>query len=145
MQTDSVAVETGQAITIWTARAAAAVYTCGLLLLIRKAHRRARSAMTIALIAYLVHVFCAFEYFYEWSHAVALRETARQTSDLFGVNSGAGLYLNYLFTVLWAAHCILWWRRADASLPRGTLAIHLFLIFMVVNGTVVVWVLRAIR
>ena len=101
--------------------------------------------MTVALIVYIVHVCCAFEYFYAWSHAVAVRETARQTSDLFGVNSGAGLYLNYLFTVLWAAHAVLWWRRADGSLPHGTRAIHAFLIFMIVNATVVVWVLRAIR
>jgi hypothetical protein len=138
-------VDIGQSITIWTARVSAAVYLCALVLMTRGRPQNARLAMTAAAIAYLVHVCCAFQYFYAWSHAVALRETARQTDALFGVNWGGGLYLNYLFTALWVAHCARWWRRADGSLPEGSIAVHTFLVFMFVNATIVVWVLRAIQ
>ena len=131
--------------TIWTARVSAAVYLCALVLLIRGRPQSARSAMTVAAIMYLVHVCCAFQYFYSWSHAVALRETARQTEALFGVYWGGGLYLNYLFTILWGAHCAAWWRRARGSLPAGTIAVQTFLLFIFVNATIVVWVLRAIQ
>ena len=101
--------------------------------------------MSVGLILYLTHVWGAFEYFYHWSHTVAEIETARQTAALFRVNWNGGLYLNYLFTAVWIFYCISWWRRHDASLPRGSIAVHSFMLFMFVNATVVVWILRGIR
>ena len=55
-----------------------------------------------------MHVAAAFHYYYEWSHAVGLAETARQTEELTGMASGSGLYLNYLFTLVWLADGIYW-------------------------------------
>jgi hypothetical protein len=101
--------------------------------------------MSVSLVLYLIHVWGAFEYFYAWSHAVAEAETVRQTGDLFGVNWRGGLYLNYLFTGVWSAYCAVWWWRAEASLPRGTKPVQAFLLFMFVNATFVVWILRAFR
>lgn len=135
----------GKWMTIALARASAAAYVLALLLW---KTRGGRLVWTAGVVLYLAHVFCAFAYFYDWSHEIAYRETARQTLQLFGVNWGGGLYLNYAFTVLWTADCV--WRWAGLVSYRMRPAavssvIHGFLAFMFVNGTVVVWILRAIR
>ena len=96
---------------------------------------------TAGLVTYLLHVGFAFQFFYGWSHSTAYRETARQTEELFGVHWGGGLYLNYLFTILWSADCALSW-APSFSRRRLRVVIHAFLAFMVLNATVVVWVLR---
>ena len=132
--------ETGQALTIWTARAAAALYVVALVFLLRRQWAASRVTSTLGLVIYLVHVGFAFQFFYGWSHSTAYRETARQTEELFGVQWGGGLYLNYLFTILWSADCALSWR--SRSMMRARVVIHAFLAFMVLNATVVVWVLR---
>ena len=139
---------TGKALTIWAARTAALLYVCWILLLFRRQNTSSRIVSTLALAAYLLHVWCAFEYLYQWSHTVAYRETARQTAELFGVSWGGGLYLNYLFTAVWIADCAWvwlsphWWR---SRAPWVATALHVFLAFMWVNATLVVWLLRAAR
>ncbi len=138
--------EPGQALTIWTARVAAALYAIELTLMARHQWSRARAVATLAVSIYLLHVWAAFEFFYRWSHSFAYRETAKQTAELFGVDWGGGLYLNYLFSVVWLADCIWWWLHQD---PRRTMslrvsvAVHAFLVFMFVNATFVVWLMRA--
>ena len=130
--------------TVWTARASAVFYTCGVVLMLRGRWQYARFAWTLGLSAYLLHVWCAFEYFYHWSHTVAYRETARQTAELYGIRWGGGLYLNYLFTILWAADGVVswlgpeWWQRRSV----WSIAVNVFLGFMFVNATIVVWLLR---
>jgi hypothetical protein len=124
--------------TVWTARVAALLYVCALVWMAQGQWARARWASTIGVVVYLAHVWCAFAFSYEWSHAVAYRETARVAGELFGVAWGGGLWLNYLFTVVWVGD-VLWWR------PRVRWWAHGFLAFMVVNGTLVVWVARAVR
>jgi hypothetical protein len=138
----------GQALTIWTARAAGLLYICWVVLTLGRQQRRARLASTAALLVYLVHVWCAFEYFYGWSHATAYRETARQTAGLFGIDWGGGLYLNYLFTAIWSVDCAASWLTPDlwnAQPAWIRLSVHAFLAFMWVNATAVVWLLRAVR
>ena len=51
--------------------------------------------------AFIGHVACAFHFHHQWSHAVAYGDTARQTAEFTGWNWGGGLYLNYLFAVVW--------------------------------------------
>lgn len=103
--------------------------------------RRARAVYTFGCAAFLVHVASAFHVFYDWSHAVALRETARQTLEVTGVDSGTGLYFNYVFTVLWIVDAA-WWHIAGLERFRDrpmqvTAALHGFFVFMAFNGTVV--------
>jgi hypothetical protein len=129
-------------LTVWSARIAAALYVCALALSLRGQLRLSRVVYTAGLVTFLLHVWAAFEYFYSWSHAVAYRETERQTAALFGVDWGGGIYLNYLFTAVWFADCAMWWLRPERWRPR--IAVQAFLLFMVVNGTIVVWVLRAL-
>jgi hypothetical protein len=135
----------GQAITIWTARIAAISYMFALLSIAQGFHKSARLFWTMGLLFYLVHVGLAFTYVYNWSHVVAYRETARQTTALFGVDWGGGLYLNYVFTALWFADCAWWWTAAGSyrSRPRWiAVAIHTFMAFMFLNATIVARLLR---
>ena len=103
--------------------------------------RAARVAWTLGCVAFLVHVVSAFHVYFEWSHTIALEETTRQTAALTGRDTGAGLYLNYLFTALWTLDVAWWWRgglEAYRARPAAlAVALHGFLFFMVFNGTVV--------
>jgi hypothetical protein len=133
----------GEAVTRWTVRLALLLYAATLTLRLSRpsAGRTARLLWTVGCVLFLAHVAAAFHYFHGWSHARAHAETARQTGEMFGVYSGAGLYLNYLFTLSWAADVAWWWwggaGRYDRR-PRGVgLALHAFLLFMAFNGAVV--------
>ena len=102
--------------------------------------RVARLVWTLGCVAFLVHVVSSFDVFYGWSHATALRETARQVAELTGRPNGAGLYLNYLFTIVWVVDAVWWWRDASRYVRRSwivTLLVHGFFLFMIFNGTVV--------
>lgn len=101
----------------------------------------ARLAWTAASAAVLVHAFCAFHFYHAWSEAAAYRETARQTDELFGLNWGGGLYVNYALILGWVVDVGWWWVRGLGSYrrrPRLLIAAwHGFLIFIIFNSTVV--------
>ncbi len=101
----------------------------------------ARAIYTAGLVCFLVHVAAAFHFFYGWSHETALTETARETFEAVGRRDGSGLYLNYLFTVLWLADVAWWWRAGLDGFRRRTpwicLVLHGFFVFMAFNATVV--------
>ena len=99
-----------------------------------------RLVWTIGCIAYLGHVFCAFHVYHNWSHAEAYRYTAQETNGMIGLDWGGGLYLNYLFTLLWITDAVWWWRDRERYRHRSRLVsgfLHGFLFFMVFNATVV--------
>ena len=121
---------------VWTARAAFALWAASFL--------GPRWLWRAACLVYLAHVGCALHFVHHWSHAAALAETARQTRELMGVESGAvgsaavgsgavgsaaGLWLNYLFTALWT-----WDAFSRRATPRW---VHVFLGFMWFNAVVV--------
>ena len=124
-------------------RAALALYvlTLGLRLAAPRRRRLARAAWTAGCLLFLAHVAAAFQYFHGWSHDDAYRETTRQTGEMVGTYWGGGLYLNYLFTLAWAADVAYWWWRGTegyAARPLWVdLALHAFLAFMAFNGVVV--------
>ena len=111
--------------------------------LVRRQHLRslARWCWTLGLFAYLGHVAAAFHYYYQWSHDLGIAETARQTRELTGKDSGAGLYLNYFFTLVWIADTAYWWVVGLSGYARRSgwidWIIHGFFVLMVVNGAVV--------
>ena len=112
----------------------------GLLLTGRKPDL-ARWFWTAGVLVFAVHVASSFAAFYEWSHRVALDETARQTAEVVGVKSGFGLWLNYAFGLIWGADVVFWWawgHHGYEARPRWIGAIlHGFLVFLVFNGAVV--------
>lgn len=103
--------------------------------------RRARIAWTTGCATLLLHFIFAFHFFHAWSHAHAYADTARQTAEVFGINWGGGLYVNYAVAILWIAD-VTWWWLAGLGSYRGrpwllTLIWHSFLIFIIFNATVV--------
>ncbi len=89
---------------------------------------------------FLAHVVLAFQVHYGWSHATALANTATQTEALVGVRSGSGLYLNYLFGIVWLTELGWWYRSGPGNRSRTRWIEHGvrgFFLFMIVNGAVV--------
>ena len=106
-----------------------------------KWHSLARSVWTVACLALLAHIASAFHFFHQWSHDAAYRETERQTNEVFGLNSGIGIYFNYALLILWIMDVCWWWGKGLEAYRRRpwvlVAAWHTFLIFMFFNATVV--------
>ena len=123
--------------TIWIAMGG---YALNCSLLMAAMERTALAAYLAGLVAFIAHVLLAFGVFYGWSHSIAYEETARQTEAVTGTASGAGLYLNYLFGLIWLLDAIVWVRRGTAIHRRNfllALLLHGFFLFMIVNGGIV--------
>jgi hypothetical protein len=96
---------------------------------------------TLGCAAMLAHLAFAFQLTHHWSHAAALRETARQTEELFGWNWGGGVWANYLFAAWWSAD-VVWWWLAGPACPRTqpwawTAALHGYLALIAFNAVAV--------
>jgi hypothetical protein len=129
--------------TIWIAIAGYAIGTV-VFATIRKrsgAEWWTRLAWTIGCAALIAHFASAFEFYHSWSHASAYADTARQTAEVFKVNWGGGLLINYAVVSLWIADVAWWWFAGLDSYRRRpwliTILWHSFLIFIIFNATVV--------
>jgi hypothetical protein len=129
--------------TIWIAIAA---YTIGSVVFASARGRAefdrwARLAWTIGCGALIGHFICAFNFYHAWSHESAYADTARQTAEVFRINWGGGLFINYALALLWIADVTWWWSAGLSSYRRRpwtlTLIWHGFLIFIIFNATVV--------
>jgi hypothetical protein len=101
---------------------------------------QSRAAWALGALLALLHALLAFLVFYGWSHEVARVSTMRQTEALTGIRFGGGIYVNYLFLVVWLADAAWWWvsPRSRAARSRAVaLAVHGFIFFIMVNGAVV--------
>jgi hypothetical protein len=105
-----------------------------------RASQSGRAAFTIGGLSLVAHSALAFELRHGWSHAAALRDTARQTEALVGWTFGGGLFVNYFFLVLWTFEAGWWW-LAPASYRgrrrRFDEVVRAFFLFMFLNGAVV--------
>jgi hypothetical protein len=102
--------------------------------------RAARCASSLGVLMLAVHTALAFEIRYAWSHALAARETARQTEVLFGWSSGAEVFVNYLFLLVWTADVAWWWLSIETYRQRPpalTRAVRGFFLLMFASGAVV--------
>jgi hypothetical protein len=101
---------------------------------------RSRIFWTAGAILTLIHSIAAFGVFYGWSHETARRLTTQQTAALTGVEFGGGIYVNYLFLVVWLADSTWWWMspRSYERRPRAlSWLIRGFIFFIIVNGAVI--------
>lgn len=127
--------EHGELLTRWTIRIAMALYVASLATR-GFSPRFSRIAWSAGCGVYLAHVACAFEYFFHWSQAEAYAFTAQQTAAVVGIDWGGGLYVNYVFTLVWLADVGWWW--TDRPRPRWIgLPIDAFMAFIAFNATVV--------
>ena len=103
--------------------------------------RAARVAWTVGCVSLLAHVASAFHFYHRWSHDAAHLDTARQTNEVFGLDWGGGLYINYALLAGWVIDVSWWWLRGLDSYRRRpwplTAAWHGFLVFIFFNATVV--------
>jgi len=100
----------------------------------------ARLAWTLGALLALVHAILAFGVFYGWSHETARVSTMRQTEALTGIAFPGGIYVNYLFLLVWIGDATWWWwsPRSHERRPRAVaVAVHGFIFFIMVNGAVV--------
>ncbi len=134
----------GDAATRNTARVALGWYAAAatLMLLLRpdewqiatKRGARARWCWTLGWAAYVVHVAAAFHYHHGWSHGRAF-EHVRSVSGV-----GEGVFVSYLFTLLWTVDVAWWWVRPSGYAARPVWvdrSLHGFMAFVVFNATVV--------
>src|SRR5262245_24601936 len=114
------------AVLFWGIAVAARLLGCG--------RYDARWLWTLACGAYLIHVAAAFEHIHHWSHDAAF-EHVEQVSGL-----GPGIFVSYLFRLIWLADFLWWWIGPVSYETRSkwlNLAIHGFMAFVVFNGTIV--------
>jgi len=101
----------------------------------------ARVVWTIACVSLIAHSISAFQYYHAWSHTAAYSDTARQTEELFGLNWGGGLFINYALLIVWVVDNGWWWRSGlDSYRERPWLLValwHGLFIFIIFNATVV--------
>lgn len=134
----------GEQLLVWSIRAAVACYI-GRLLIDASAQSPAKQSWarwlwTIGFAAYVIHVAAAFHFIHHWSHDSAYRHTAEQTKAMTGFDSGAGLYVNYAFTLLWAFDVLGWWTRGLDWARRSKAyywTVQGAFAFMMLNATVV--------
>jgi hypothetical protein len=133
--------EPGELLTRWTVRVALLGYVLALALCIRgQALPAARLAWTAGYLAFLIHVVCAFQYYHHWSHLDAYETTAQRTAQVAGFAWGGGLYLNYLFALLWGGDVLWWWLDPSGYSTRSRLIewiLQGFLAFIALNATLV--------
>lgn len=87
----------------------------------------------VALAFQLAHVGAAFHFVHGWSHKAAWQDTARQVEALTGWESGAGVWVNYAFTLAWAG--VAW--MGPRMTPGWVRAWRGVFLFMAFQGAVV--------
>ena len=135
---------TGELLLRWTIRLSVACYVCRILLQIDGRFRRTSltqcAIWAVGCLFYLLHVGLAFAFVHDWSHAAALEHTAAETARMTGVHRGEGLWVNYLFSLIWIADVI---RVFVAFIHKRTTNVPVdyvvasFFAFVVLNATVV--------
>ncbi|GIW82164.1 MAG: hypothetical protein KatS3mg105_3971 [Gemmatales bacterium] len=77
---------------------------------------------------------CAFHFYHDWSHQKAFEHTERESGF------GAGVFVNYLFLLVWAGDALYWWlapSRYDERRAWIGFLVHSFLAFIIFSATVV--------
>ena len=136
----------GESVMLWSVRIAVLLYLLRVALVLRNRHRtRVPSSRecwlwTIGCFSYVIHVILAFHFVHNWSHDQAWQHTAIETDRMTGIGRGEGLWVNYLFTVVWLADVLrLWAAHLHAKDLNRTMSllVHMFIGFIVFNATVV--------
>lgn len=128
----------------WTIRVSVACYVVSVTARLHGRHRIATRPIVMLWVTgcvfYLVHMLLAFHAFHDWSHRDATRFTAEETYRMTGIRRGDGIWVNYLFAVVWIADCFRLdnsRRRFVATSRRVDAAITIFFALMMFSATVV--------
>lgn len=129
-------------VTVWIALAG---YAFSVIAFLLSGGRRswdsiARILWTVGCLSLVAHVAFAFHYYHEWSYDSAIKETAKQTSEVYDWYWAGGLYVNFILLALWSADVLWWWRGLERYRNRSFFvsgSLHVFLLFIFFNATVV--------
>ena len=94
----------------------------------------------LGVVLLLTHFALAFHLRYGWSQEAAVRETARQTAQTFGLDWGGGVFVNYLFAAVWAIDAWSWHARPARAAARATLVrwgLRAFYLTIIASGAIV--------
>ena len=95
---------------------------------------RAASAAGLALMA--AHIVIAMAWRHGWSHASSVVATAQQTREVYGLDWGGGVYVNYVFAIVWGLSLVPWVR--GAGVPRfWVLITRAFFLIVIANAAIV--------
>jgi hypothetical protein len=134
---------TGPQLTIWCADIAMAFYFVAIAQMLRIRHaewtdnsrtRLARWIWSADCVTYWFHWLLAFHYFHHWSHAEAVAHTRMRSGF------GYGILFSHVFTVIWTADAVWWWRMPASYLNRPRwlgAVIHGYMFFVVFQSTAV--------
>lgn len=131
-----------EALVIWSVRIAALFYATRVLADVADvgSPRIRRAVWTVGFAFFAVHVAAAFQFVHGWSHSAAWKATAKQTAEVVGWESGAGLWANYVFTAVWLADVMAWWCIGIVYLRRFrrvAIAVQVLFAFLWFNATAV--------
>lgn len=126
----------------WPVRIAAVLYAARVLADVADVGslRIRRALWTIGFAFFAVHVAAAFQFVHGWSHTAAWKATANQTAEVVGWESGAGLWANYVFAVVWLADVMAWWCIGmiyPLRFHRVAIAVQIVFAFLWFNATAV--------
>ncbi|MCX8155188.1 MAG: hypothetical protein N3J91_01845 [Verrucomicrobiae bacterium] len=80
--------------------------------------RRARGFFTGGCVALAIHAFIAFDNFHNWSHEMAKVAMELRTAEYLPWQTGAAIYLTYLYLALWAVETLWSWAAFEAWQQR---------------------------
>ena len=87
------------------------------------------------------HVLAAMHVYHQWSHQRAYQHVTEETQRLLGVELGWGIYVNYVFILVWILDAtvplLLPTEHQNAYGTRLRQPIHGFIGFIVINGAIV--------
>lgn len=86
----------------------------------------------------VIHIAIAMGSVHGWRHAAAIDATAIQTESVYGLRWGGGVFVNYLFVVVWALEA--WWRTRTRAFSGSRFArwvLRTFYAVVVFNAAVV--------
>lgn len=127
----------GEFWTVQTARAAVIAYAVAIWFRIGMRPRDrsvAKITWSIGWMIFVVHVAVAFDVYHDWSHDDAFERTRQQSGF------GQGIYVSYLFTLVWTGDVVWWWFRSASYLSRSSsisVGVHLFMAFIAINGAII--------
>jgi hypothetical protein len=86
----------------------------------------------------VIHVAASFHFVHAWSLSSAFDHVLKRTHEATGIASGAGLYVNFAFVVIWLVDTVLWWR--DLAWVKHRIpywSIQAIFAFLIIQSTVV--------
>ena len=133
------------AIIAWTIRIAMLCFVVSIIGFTLSRYDRPHSVATrilwsLGFVSCLLHMLAAFHFHYQWSHAAAVAETARQTREAIGIEVGFGVFFNYLFLACWGMDAAWLWlapRDLQIRAERVRFVWLCYLVFIAFNGTIV--------